>query len=101
MTDVVLTDLRTLLPDWERSLKAARKASGTVGLYLRHARYLADWIEAAAAQAAAPVPAAVAEITHEHLERYFVELLERKTRRNGKVGETVKPTYAAAQYRSI
>lgn len=87
--------LRALTSDWERSLKAARKGAGTVKLYLRHVGYLTDWIDETG------VPSQPMAITREHLELYFVQLLERKTRRNGREGGQVKPTYAAAQYRSI
>lgn len=94
-------DLRTLLSDWEQSLKSAHKSQGTIDLYMRHVRYLIEWIEHTDADSPMFVPSQPAAITRKHLEQYFVELLERKTRRNGKEGEKVKPTYAAAQYRSI
>lgn len=87
--------LRDLMGDWERSLRASRKGVDTVKLYLRHVRYLADWIDENG------VPRQPAAITREHLELYFVQLLERKTRRNGRPGDQVKPGYAATQYRSI
>ena len=87
--------LTTLIDDWTRSLKASGKPDSTVGLYLRHVRYLTEWLTAQG------VPLDPEEITRAHLERYFVELGERKTRRNGKEGEKVKPSYVASQYRSL
>lgn len=88
-------DLPMLSKDFQRHLKAARKSDGTVDLYARHIRYLLTWLaETGRATSAAAVSKA-------DLENYFINLGERKTVRNGKVGEQVKPTYVAAQYRSI
>ncbi|HKS47377.1 MAG TPA: tyrosine-type recombinase/integrase [Amycolatopsis sp.] len=95
MTTPDLTDLRALLDDWKRSLLASGKSEGTANLYLRHAGYLLDWLTESG------LPTRADEITKDHLETYFVGLLSRKTRRNGREGETVKPTYAATQYRSL
>ncbi|GAB3510763.1 tyrosine-type recombinase/integrase [Amycolatopsis cihanbeyliensis] len=88
-------DLDMLTADWERSLRAAGKADGTVKLYLRHLRYFRAWLTERGA------PLDVAEITKDQIETYFQELLTRATRRNGQEGEQVKPAYASAQYRSL
>lgn len=87
--------LPALLGDWKRSLLARKIASGTVELYLRHARYLTEWLLEHELSLRSD------EIGKEVLETYFAELLNRKTRRNGRSGDTVKPAYAAAQYRSL
>lgn len=86
-----LDDLRALLPDWERSLAAKNKSATTVSLYLRHVRYLFEWLDTERDRV----------VTQAVLETYFTELLERRTHRNGKIGGQVKPAYANAQYRSI
>jgi len=87
--------LRSLLDDWKRSLKAAGKSDLTIKTYLRHADYLATWLEQHR------LPLHVPEITREHLEQYFIDLSERKTMRNGVAGERVKPAYVATQHRSL
>ncbi len=84
-----------LLSDWAQSLAAANASDGTVALYARHVRYLVSWL------CAEGLPTEPTEIGQNTLERYFAELLERPTRRNGREGEKVKPAYAAAQYRSV
>lgn len=88
----VLAELRELLPDFERSLRAGKRSDGTVKLYLRHIGYLFTWLAETAPDEPVGKPL---------LERYFVELLDRNTRRNNREGEQVKATYANAQYRSI
>lgn len=87
-----LSALRDLLPDFERGLRARKRSDGTVKLYLRHIGYLLDWLAETAPEAPVGKPL---------LEGYFVQLLERNTRRNDREGDQVKPTYASAQYRSI
>ncbi|WP_020661156.1 tyrosine-type recombinase/integrase [Amycolatopsis benzoatilytica] len=93
--DTDLSTLPALLDDWKRSLLARKIASSTVALYLRHARYLVQWL------VERDLSLQPEEIGTADLETYFAELLNRKTRRNGREGETVKPAYAAAQYRSM
>lgn len=93
--DLPLDDLRVLVADWERSLRSANKAPSTIALYLRHVRYLLQWLLAKG------LPTLPHEITRAHLESYFGQLADRQTRRNGKPGATVKAAYVAAQYRSI
>ncbi|WP_027934544.1 tyrosine-type recombinase/integrase [Amycolatopsis thermoflava] len=88
---LTLDELRELVPDFETHLKAGKKAATTVDLYLRHLRYLFAWLEDNAPDEPVGKPV---------LERYFVALLERNTRRNNREGEQVKATYANAQYRS-
>lgn len=87
--------LLELADDWQRSLRATGKAKGTVDLYMRHVRYLTEWL------VEQDHPLDPAEITRAHLETYFAELAERRTRRNGREGERVKPAYVAAVYRSL
>lgn len=96
MSDSLATDgdLGELVGDWSRSLRSARLSENTIRLYLRHVRYLAEWL------AANDLPTD-AEQPREVLERYFIALAERKTRRNGREGEQVRPAYVSAQYRSI
>jgi site-specific recombinase XerD len=93
--DVSMDDLRVLVQDWQRSLRSANKAPGTIDLYLRHVRYLTDWLLNNGR------PTLPSEITRAHLETYFGDLGERHTRRNGKEGAPVSAGYVAAQYRSI
>jgi site-specific recombinase XerD len=88
-------DLPALLEDFRRHLKASRKSDGTVDLYARHIGYLLRWL------ADTGRPTSASSVTKAHLEGYFIGLGERRTRRNGKVGEQVKPTYVATQYRSV
>ncbi|WAL67083.1 tyrosine-type recombinase/integrase [Amycolatopsis cynarae] len=87
-----IDDLRDLSGDWKRALKASNKADGTVALYLRHVRYLIEWL------GERNHTGGVDQAT---LEAYFAELLERATHRNGIEGDKVKPNYVSAQYRSL
>jgi site-specific recombinase XerD len=82
--------------DWERSLRSAQLSRGTIALYLRHLRYLREWLNRN--DRSAEDPEAVAK---RDLEDYFADLGERQTMRNGKPGETVKSTYLGVAYRSL
>ncbi|UJW32371.1 tyrosine-type recombinase/integrase [Saccharothrix sp. AJ9571] len=93
--EAALVEFQDLLSDWRRSLLAGRKSQSTVDLYMRHVKYLLAWL-GDRGQLTSPE-----KITKATLEEYFVDLLTRKTRRNGREGETVKPAYAQAQYRSL
>jgi site-specific recombinase XerD len=88
-------DMDELIEDFTRSLRSAQISDGTIGLYRRHLRYLRDWL----VQTGRPTD--VGSVSRPDLETYFGELGHRRTRRNGIEGETVRPTYVAAQYRSI
>lgn len=89
---LALDDLRTLLPDWRRHLKAVNIADGTIKLYLRHCTAFAEFL------AARGMPTAVSAIAREHIEAYIADLLERPSKRTGK---PLSPSYANAQYRSL
>lgn len=93
--DVPPDDIRALLQDWDRSLRSANKAPNTIALYLRHVRYLTEWLLAENQPTMAP------DITKAHLETYFGGLGTRTTRRNGRAGRQVKASYVATQFRSI
>lgn len=84
-----------LVSDWEQSLRAANVSKGTRDLYRRHIRYLVAWLDAEG------LGTDITAVGKPDLERYFAELGERRTRRNGREGERVKPAYVASQYRSI
>lgn len=84
-----------LVSDWDQSLRAGNVSKGTRDLYKRHVRYLIGWL------ADNELPTDLTVTGKPDLERYFAELGERKTRRNGREGERVKPAYVASQYRSI
>lgn len=88
-------DLPDLLQDFRRHLKASRKSDGTVNLYARHIGYFLTWLTEH------DRPASSKAVTKVDLEEYFIDLGERNTRRNGKEGDRVKPTYVATQYRSL
>lgn len=91
-----MTDLmEELASDWELTLKATNRSKDTIRLYRRHVRYLGEWLAENA------LPAEPPKIDRAILERYFAELAGRKTRRNGRDGEQVKPAYVAAVYRSL
>lgn len=93
--DLSMDDLRVLVQDWQRSLRSANKSPGTIDLYLRHVRYLTEWL------LENNRPTLPSEITRAHLETYFADLGDRDTRRNGQPGRTVSAGYVASQYRSI
>lgn len=84
-----------LAGDWAASLRAAQRSQATIDLYLRHLRYLTEWLEAN------DLPTEPREISRRTLERYFAELRDRPTRRNNREGAPVRPAYVAAQFKSI
>ncbi|PXY16501.1 tyrosine-type recombinase/integrase [Prauserella flavalba] len=90
-----MSPISALADDWSRSLRAAGKSDNTTDLYLRHVRYLTAWLEENGH------PLDPAEIDRAVLETYVVELGNRRTRRNGREGEKVKPSYVSTQYRSL
>jgi site-specific recombinase XerD len=87
-----LDDLRTLLPDWQRHLKAINRGDGTIRLYLRHCEAFAGFLVERG------MPTSATAITREHIEAYIADLLERPSRRTGK---PLSPSYAHAQFRSL
>lgn len=70
-TALGIDDIRTLLPDWRRHLKAKNRTEETIKSYLRCGQNLADWL------AAQGMPTNVQHITSEHLEAFFADMLDR------------------------
>lgn len=90
--DADIDDLRTLLPDFRRHLKATNKAPNTINLYLRDGETLIEFLRSAG------MPTTVSAITREHLEHFLADLQERTSPRTGR---RLKPAYIARIYRSI
>lgn len=89
---VPLDDLRELLPDWERHLRATNKASSTITSYLRVAGEFVDYLISAG------MPTAASAVTREHIEHYLVYLQDRPNRRTG---APVSAAHVAKNYRSL
>jgi site-specific recombinase XerD len=87
-----LDDLRELLPDWRRHLRAANKAPNTVNSYLGVAEEFLDFLVAQG------MPTASSAIGREHLEHYLVHMQERPNRRTGK---PLSAAHVAKHYRSL
>lgn len=66
-----LDDIRTLLPDWARHLKAKNRSPDTIKSYLRCGHNLAEWLVSQSR------PTIVADITDRHLEEFFGDMLDR------------------------
>ena len=62
--------IESLLPSWERSLKAKRRSARTISDYMKDARTFAAWL------AERGMPTDPAAIHREHVEAFIVELLE-------------------------
>lgn len=77
-------DLRTLLPDWARHLKARNRSPATIASYLAAGGALVDWL------AAQGMPTVVGNVTREHIEAYMGAALDR-----------LAPATVAKQYRSL
>lgn len=88
-------DIRSLTPDFERHLTSRNISPTTIALYLRHLRYLTEWLLAGS------LATDVTEIDVTVLEGYFADLVTRPTRRNGVEGGTVSASYVASQFRSL
>lgn len=87
-----LDDLRELLPDWRRHLRARNKAPSTITGYERAAReFLAFLVQQG-------MPTTASGIGREHIEHYLVHLQDRPHRRTGK---PVSAAYVANHYRSL
>jgi site-specific recombinase XerD len=79
-----LDDIRVLLPDWARHLKARNRSPQTISSYLRCGQNLADWL------AAQGMPTNVSAIAREHIEAFLGDMLDR-----------LSPSTAAKHYRSL
>lgn len=89
---VPLDDLRELLPDWKRHLRAANKAPSTITSYLLIAQeFLAFLLDSG-------MPTSASAITREHIEHYLVHLQERPHKRTGK---PLSAANIAKHYRSL
>lgn len=66
-----LDDIRTLLPDWARHLKARNRSPETIKSYLRCGNNLADFL------AAQGMPTTVTGVTREHIEAFLGDMLDR------------------------
>lgn len=79
-----LDDIRTLLPDWQRHLKAKNRSAQTISSYLRCGHNLTDWL------LEMNLPTVVTAVTGKHLESFFAAMLER-----------LSPATTAKHYRSL
>lgn len=77
-------DIRTLLPDWQRHLKAKNRTPGTISSYMRCGHNLADWLTKQG------MPTAVSAINRDHLETFLADMLDR-----------LSAATAAKHYRSL
>lgn len=66
-----IDDLATLLPDWQRHLRAKNRSAGTIGSYLRCGENLRAFLVAAG------MPTLVGSIKREHIEAFLADMLER------------------------
>lgn len=79
-----LDDIRTLLPDWARHLKARNRSPQTISSYLRCGQNLADFLVAQG------MPTTVTGVTREHIEAFLGDMLDR-----------LSPSTTAKHYRSL
>jgi site-specific recombinase XerD len=89
---VSLDDLRGLLPDWQRHLRAANKAPNTISSYLRVAEEFVTFLVEKG------MPTGAAAITRGHIEHYLVHLQERPNKRTGR---PLSSANVAKHYRSL
>ena len=87
-----LDDLRELLADWRRHLRAANKAPSTISSHLRVAGEFVGFL------ADQGMPTVARDITREHIEHYVVWLPERPNKRTGKA---LSAANIAKHYRSL
>ena len=66
-----IDDIRTLLPDWARHLKAKNRSGATIASYLRCGHNLADFL------AAQGMPTNAGAVTREHIEAFLADMLDR------------------------
>ncbi|HWE57249.1 MAG TPA: tyrosine-type recombinase/integrase [Acidimicrobiales bacterium] len=83
-TQMSVGDLRTLIPDFERSLRAANKSPKTVDIYGDAARRMVDYFLANG------MPTIADKVTREHVEMFILDQVERW-----------KPATANQRYRSL
>jgi site-specific recombinase XerD len=89
---VALDDLRELLPDWRRHLRAVNRAPSTIRSYLTVAdEFVAFLLDSG-------MPTAAASVTREHIEAYLVYLTERPNKRTG---NPLSAAQVAKNYRSL
>jgi site-specific recombinase XerD len=79
-----IDDIRTLLPDWARHLKAKNRAPDTIASYLRCGQNLADFL------ATQGMPTTVTGVKREHIETFLGDMLDR-----------LSPSTTAKHYRSL
>lgn len=87
-----IDDLRELLPDWQRHLKAANKAPETVKSYLGVAEEFTAFLLDEG------MPTRAGAIGREHIEHYLVRLAERPNKRTGK---PISEAHVAKHYRTL
>jgi len=83
-TTLDIDDIRTLLPDWKRHLRAKNRTKETIASYERCGLSLAEYLVAQG------MPTLVGSIRREHVEAFLADLLER-----------VSPATTAKHYRSL
>jgi integrase/recombinase XerC len=83
-TRISVGDLRLLVPDFQRALKAGNKSPRTVGIYADAARRMIDFFLANG------MPTEAANVTREHVELFILDQMERW-----------KPATANQRYRSL
>lgn len=89
---LALDDLRELLPDFQRHLKAKNKAPNTIDSYLKVA---GDFVGFLVEQG---MPTGASAVSREHVEHFFVTMQERP---NARTGEPLSEAYVAKYYRSL
>jgi site-specific recombinase XerD len=87
-----LDDLRELLPDFRRHLKAKNKAPNTIDSYLKIAGEFVEFLVGKG------MPTSASAVKLEHVETYIVEMQERP---NARTGKPLSPAYVAKHYRSL
>lgn len=87
-----LDDLRELLPDWQRHLRAANRSLNTISSYLRVADEFVGFLLEQG------MPTGASSIGREHIEHYLVHLQERPSKRTGK---PLSAANIAKHYRSL
>jgi site-specific recombinase XerD len=91
-TEIPLDDLRQLLPDWQRHLRAANKAPSTIKSYLTVAEEFTNYLVEHG------MPTGANTVSREHIEHYLVHLQERPNKRTGK---PISAAQVAKHYRSL
>lgn len=87
-----LDDLRELLPDWRRHLRATNKASSTISSYLRIGQEFTEYLVEQG------MPTGVSRISRDYIEHYLIALAERPHKRTGK---PISAAHVAKHYRSL